>query len=98
MNSAPITLESLAVRVTALEHASERNSENHGQLYARIESMEKGYAVVNTNLDNIWTVLREIQSDLKTITDQPRKRMDTIITEAIKYAIIAIFGAITIFK
>lgn len=96
--SIPDTIETLAVRVAALEHERDKNSEAHGKIYDRLEIMEQGHAVVNSNLDNIWTVLKEIQADLKSITERPQKRMDAIITEIVKYIIIAALGAIAIFK
>lgn len=98
MNTAPITLESLAVRVTALEKTAAENHESHGAIYARLEAVEKGHAVLDTSLQNIWTVLKEIQSDVKELKDKPAKRWDLIVSETIKWVAIACLGAMAVFK
>ena len=98
MNSTPLTLESLAVRVTALEKTAEENHESHGAIYARIEAVEKGHAVLDTSLTNIWQVLKEIQSDVKELKDKPAKRWDLIISESIKWLALASLGAMVIVK
>lgn len=98
MNSTPLTLESLAVRVTALEKTAEENHESHGAIYARIEAVEKGHAVLDTSLTNIWQVLKEIQSDVKELKDKPAKRWDLIISESIKWLALAALGAMVIVK
>ena len=98
MNTAPITLESLAVRVTGLEKTASENHESHGAIYARIEAIEKGHAVLDTNLTNIWKVLNEIQADLKELKEKPGKRWDLIVSESIKWLVLAALGAMVVFK
>lgn len=92
MNSAPLTLETLAVRVTALEHTSERNSEDHGKIYARVEAVEQGQAVVNNNMNNIITVCNEIKQDVKELKEKPAKRWDSLVLAVLQWAVIAAFG------
>lgn len=96
--SLPDTIETLAVRVAALEHERDKNSEAHGKIYERLERMERGHAVVNSNLDNIWKALQEIQADVKSITERPQKRWETIITELIKSGVLIALGAAAILK
>ena len=98
MNSTPLTVETLAVRVTALEKTAAENHESHGAIYARIEGLEKGHAVLDTNLANIWKVLTEIQKDLKDLKERPAKRWDMVVSEAVKWFIIAALGAMVIFE
>lgn len=98
MNTAPITLESLAVRVTALEKTASENHESHGAIYARIEAVEKGHAVLDTSLENIWTVLKEIQADVKELKDKPTKRYDKAVDTIVQWLIVGILGAAVIFK
>lgn len=98
MNSTPLTLETLAVRVTALEKTASENHEAHGAIYARIEAVEKGHAVLDTSLTNIWTVLKEIQADLKELKEKPGKRWDMVVSEAIKWVALAALGAMIVFK
>lgn len=98
MNSTPLTLEALAVRVTALEKTASENHEAHGAIYARIEAVEKGHAVLDTSLTNIWTVLKEIQADLKELKEKPAKRWDMVVSESIKWVALAALGAMVVFK
>lgn len=98
MNSAPLSLETLAVRVTSLEHTAERNSEDHGKIYARVEAVEKGQAVVNSNVSNIITVCNEIKQDVKELKEKPVKRYDSLVNSIIQWLAIAALGAITLIK
>lgn len=98
MNTTPLTLESLAVRVTVLERTASENHESHGAIYARIEAVEKGHAILDTNLANIWTVLKEIQADVKDLKGKPARRWDMIVNESVKWLVLAALGAVVIFK
>lgn len=98
MNSTPLTIEALAVRITALEQSAKENHESHGEIYARIEAVEKGHAVLDTNLTNIWKVLKEIQSDVKEMKERPTKRYDKVLDTVVQWLIVAILGAAVIFK
>lgn len=98
MNSLPPTLESLAARITVLENANKENHESHGAIYARIEAVEKGHAVLDTSLTNIWTVLKEIQADIKELKEKPGKRWDAVVTEVVKWLALAALGAMVVFK
>ena len=92
MNSAPLTLETLAVRVTALEHTAERNSEDYGKIYTRVEAVEQGQAVVNNNMNNIIIVCNEIKQDVKELKEKPVKRWDSLVLAVLQWAVIAAFG------
>lgn len=98
MNSTPLTLESLAVRATALEQAMKENHETHGEIFARIEAVEKGHAVLDTNLNNIWKVLKEIQTDIKEMKERPTKRYDKAIDVIVQWVIVGILAASIVFK
>lgn len=98
MNSTPLTLEALAVRVTSLEKTASENHEAHGSIYARLEAVEKGHAVLDTSLTNIWTVLKEIQADLKELKARPVKRFDKTIDVVLQWLIVAILAAVVVFK
>lgn len=98
MNSTPLTLETLAVRVTSLEKTANENHEAHCSIYARLEAVEKGHAVLDTSLTNIWTVLKEIQADLKELKARPVKRFDKTIDVVLQWLIVAILAAVVVFK
>lgn len=92
MNSIPLTLESIAARVTSLEQKMDKNSEDHGKIYAKIESVETLQAVTTTKLETIITTLNEVKADVKSFSEKPAKRWDALVTELIRNAAIAAFG------
>lgn len=98
LNNTPLTLEALAVRITALENTAKQNHETHGEIFARVESVEKGHAVLDTSLQNIWTVLKEIQADVREMKSRPIKRYDMIANTILQWAILAILGAAVVLK
>lgn len=98
INTTPLTLESLAVRVTALEHAKDENHESHGAIYARIEAVEKGHTALDVSLNSIKQVLDEIKSDVKELKEKPAKRWDMIVSEVLKWVVLAALGAMVVFK
>lgn len=98
MNSNPPTLESLAVRITSLEGTAKENHESHGEIYARITALEKGHAVLDNSLTNIWQVLKEIQADVKEMKARPGKRYDKVVEIVVQWLIVGILGAAVIFK
>ena len=98
MNSVPITLEGLAVRVTALENSEKENHESRGKIYARLEAVENGHAVLDSSLKSLKDLCEEIRADVKELKEKPAKRWDMIISEAIKWLVLAALGAMVIFK
>lgn len=98
MNSIPLTLEALAARITALEEANDKNHESHGTIYARLDSLENNHTALSVSLDSIKTVLDEIKADVKDLKDKPGKRWDMIVSESIKWLVLAALGAMVIFK
>lgn len=93
-----VTLESLDARITALEEEVKSNAESHGKIYSRLEAVETGHAVFDANLTNIWSVLKEIQADVKEMKDKPAKRYDKVIEIIIQWLIVGVLGAAIIFK
>ena len=93
MDRAPVTLETLAVRMAAVEQAIQKNSEDHGKIYARLEHGEQGQAVIQTNLANITTVCNEIKADVKDIKDKPAQRYDGLVNAVLQWAVIALLSA-----
>lgn len=96
MNGIPLTLETVATRITILEQSAHENSENHGKIYARIEAVEKGQAVINGSLSNIEKVCAAISADVKSLKEKPAKRYETIVVSAIQGVITLIIGGIAI--
>lgn len=98
MNSIPPTIESLAARVTALEQTAAQNHESHGEMYARIEAVEKGHVALDTSLTNIWNVLKEIQADVKEMKSRPAKRYDKAVDTIVQWLIVGVLAAAVVFK
>lgn len=84
MEHLPLTLETLAARITILEHDKEKNSVDHGKIYGRLETLENGQGVITTKLDSMFDLMTEMRTDLKSITNKPAKRWDMIVSEFIK--------------
>lgn len=98
MNSNPLSLETLGVRVTVLEQAIAKNSEDHGKIYSRMESIETSHAVVINNMENIIAVCNEIKQDVKDIKEKPAKRWEMVVSEVVRWVAIAALGAVVVFK
>lgn len=95
-------MENLIARINALEQTvaqeKERNSEQRGKMYARIEAVEKGQLAVQINLSNIEKVCQEIKSDVKILKEKPIKRYEGLVNSILQWAALALLGAISIFK
>lgn len=98
MNTIPLTLEGLAARITGLEQTAQKNSEDHGKIYARMEAVEKGQAIINVNLSNIEKMCKEISLDVKALKERPIKRYDTVVNAILQWVVVGILGAVIIFK
>lgn len=98
MNGLPLTLETLGTRITMLEQQMHENSESHGKIYARIDSVERGQAVARNSLSNIEKVCDAISADVKVLKERPIKKYDAIVLSAIQGVVTLIIGAIAIFK
>jgi hypothetical protein len=92
------TIDTLAVRVKALEDKAEKNSQDHGQIYARIEATEKGQGIIQADLRNIQTLCNEIKADVKDLKERPAKRWDGLANAIIQWAALAALAAYTAMK
>lgn len=92
------TIEALAVRVKTLEEKAEKNSQDHGQFYARIEATEKGQGIIQADLSNIKTLCNEIKADVKDLKEKPAKRWDGLANSVIQWAVLALLAAYTALK
>lgn len=98
MDSIPITIETLAARVLAMEKEIQENRESHGKIYARLENVETGHAVFDNSLSNIWAVLKEIQADVREMKGKPGKRWESLVNEVLKWLVLAVLGAAVVLK
>lgn len=98
MNNVPITPESLAARVATLEREMKEVREDIQDHGARLELVERGHDVVETELTSIRGLCAEIKSDVKDLKERPIKRYDTIATAVVQWLILGVLGAAIIFK
>lgn len=98
MEKLPLTLDTLAARVTVLERTAHENSESHGKFYARLEQLENGHGILDTNLKNLKDLCEEIRADVKDLKEKPAKRWDMVASEVVKWFVVAALGAMVIFK
>ena len=98
MENTPLTLETLAVRVRTLEKGMTHNSENHGEIYARLEAVEKGQGIVSAELSSIRDLCNEIKADVKDLKERPMKKYDSISMAVVQWLILAVLGAALVLK
>lgn len=98
MNSTPINLDTLAVRILTLEREMSEIRKDLQDYGARLEKAEKGQGVVETELLSIKQLCDEIKADVKDLKERPVKRYDTIATAVVQWLILAVLGAVVVFK
>lgn len=98
MNSIPLTIETIAARVITLEREIKEVREELQSHSTRLEKAEREHDVVETELTNIRSLCAEIKSDVKDLKERPVKRYDTIATAVFQWIILAILGAVIVFK
>lgn len=98
MENTPLSLDTLAVRVKALENAASQNSENHGKIYARLEAVEKGQGIISSELTSIRDLCNEIKADVKDLKERPMKKYDSISMAILQWLILAVLGAALVLK
>lgn len=91
-------MEGLATRITVLEQESKENHESHGKMYARLEAVENGHVVLDSSLKNLKSLCEEIRADVKELKEKPAKRWDMIISESVRWIVLAALGAMALFK
>lgn len=92
------TVETLSIRVAALERKSESNSEDHGKIYGRLESVEKGQGVIQADLRNIQNLCDEIRADVKDLKERPVKRWDGIVNAVVQWFVLGLLASYVVFK
>lgn len=92
------TIETLALRVSALEDKAERNSEEHGKFYARIEQVETDHGAMRTDIANIKDLCNEIKADVKDLKDKPGRRWEGLVNSVVQWLALALLAAYTALK
>lgn len=92
------TIETLAYRVKTLEDKAERNSEEHGKFYTRIETIENGHSVMQNDISNIKQLCSEIKADVKDLKERPSKRWEGLVNSVVQWLALALLAAYTALK
>lgn len=87
------TIETLSVKVRALEEKADKNSLEHGQFFSRIEATEKGQGVIQADLRNIQILCNEIKADVKDLKERPAKKWDGVANAVIQWIVLAFLAA-----
>lgn len=98
MNGIPITTETLVVRVVTLEREMKEVREELQDHGSRLEKTERGHDVVEAELTGIRSLCAEIKADVKDLKERPVKRYDTIANAIVQWLILAVLGAVVVFK
>lgn len=77
-----------------LRDFKERNSKDHKEFYNRLEDVEKDMVSSKNDREHINAKLDEISVDVKSLTEKPAKRYETIITSILTAIIGALAGFI----
>lgn len=85
-------------RITALEKDSERNQTTHKEFFARFENMGKDQTRTAEQYSNIMTTMAEIKADVATLKDKPARRWETVVNSALQWIVVAILGAVVLFR
>lgn len=77
-----------------LRDFKERNSKDHKEFYNRLENVEKDMVSSKSDREHINAKLDEISTDVKSLTEKPAKRYETIVTSILTAIIGALAGFI----
>ena len=89
---------SIEVRVAAIEKDMERNSTAHREFYGKFEALGKQQAVIDERYSQIQAILAQIQTDLKELKEKPGRRWESLTNAVLQWVVLAILGAVIIFK
>lgn len=94
----PDSLETLTYRVSVLEDKADRNSEEHGKFYTRLEQVETDHGAMRTDISNIKDLCSEIKADVKDLKDKPSKRWEGLVNSVVQWLALALLAAYTALK
>lgn len=98
MESVPLSLETLAMKVKTLEDANKKIAAEQEKITEKLSELENNQGVVSTELSNIKELCNEIKADVKDLKERPMKRYDTISTAVVQWLILAVLGAVVVLK
>lgn len=89
-------------RVESIERSvdsmKESGSRAHEKIYDRLGSLERDVATLTTQYSNIIDRLATISADLNSLKEKPAKRYENLVNSVLQWLILAILGAVVVFK
>lgn len=82
----------------SVESLKESNSRTHEKIYDRLGSLERDVATLTTQYSNIIDRLATISADLNAIKEKPAKRYENIVNSVMQWLVLAVLGAVVVFK
>lgn len=82
----------------SIEAMKESASRSHEKIYDRLGSLERDVATLTTQYSNIIDRLATISADLNSLKEKPAKRYETLVNSVLQWLILAILGAVVVFK
>ena len=88
----------LEERVKALEQDSGRNQTTHREFYSKFEGLAVQTALTDERYAAIMTSLAKLETVIEELKGKPGKRWETIVQSTLQWLVVAVLGAIVLFK
>lgn len=82
----------------AIDSIKESASRSHEKIYDRLGGLEREVATLTTQYSNIIDRLATISADLNSLKEKPAKRYENLVNSVLQWLILAILGAVVVFK
>ena len=88
----------LEERVKALELDCKRNQDTHREFYGKFESIAVNSAHTDERYSTIMATLAKLEIAIEELKGKPGKRWETVVQSALQWLVVAVLGAIVLFR
>ena len=88
----------LEERVKALELDCKRNQDNHREFYGKFESIAVKSALTDERYSTIMVTLAKLETAIEELKGKAGKRWETVVQSALQWLVVAVLGAIVLFR
>jgi predicted branched-subunit amino acid permease len=88
----------LEERVKALEQDSGRNQTTHREFYSKFEGLAVQTALTDERYAAIMTSLAKLETVIEELKGKPGKRWETMVQSTLQWLVVAVLGAIVLFR
>lgn len=88
----------LEERVKALELDSGRNQTTHREFYSKFEGLAVQTALTDERYAAIMTSLAKLETVIEELKGKPGKRWETMVQSTLQWLVVAVLGAIVLFR